>query len=90
MTTESQIEQGLIAKLTDLKYTYREDIRDRASLEANFRTKFQELNRVNLSDSEFARLKETIITPDVYLSSQLLRNRNTLSEKTGHRFTIPW
>lgn len=83
MTTESHIEQGLIAKLTDLKYTYRDDIRDRASLESNFRTKFQELNRVNLSDSEFARLKETIITPDVYSSSQLLRNRNTFEREDG-------
>ena len=44
MTTESQIEQQLIAKLTDLKYTYRPDIRDRAALEKNFREKFQALN----------------------------------------------
>ena len=33
MTTENQIEQSLIAKLTDLKYSYRKDITDRASLE---------------------------------------------------------
>ena len=41
-TTESLIERDLIEKLKDLKYTYREDIRDRASLEANFRSKFGE------------------------------------------------
>lgn len=30
MTKEQQIEQDLIAKLQDLKYTYRSDIRDKA------------------------------------------------------------
>ncbi len=30
---EQQIEQDLIAKLQDLKYTYRPDIHDRAALE---------------------------------------------------------
>ena len=53
-TKEYQIEQGLINKLTDLKYTYRSDIRDRKTLEKNFRDKFQALNRVNLTDAEFA------------------------------------
>lgn len=42
-TTENQIEQSLIAKLTDLKYTYRDDIRDKAALEHNFREKFEGL-----------------------------------------------
>lgn len=32
-TTENQIELDLIAKLAELKYTLRSDIRDRASLE---------------------------------------------------------
>ena len=30
---ESQIEHDLVEKLKELKYTYRSDIRDRASLE---------------------------------------------------------
>ena len=38
-TTESQLEQKLIEKLTDLKYEHREDISDRDSLEKNFRAK---------------------------------------------------
>lgn len=46
-TLEQEIEQNLIKKLTDLKYIYREDIRDRFSLEKNFREKFEELNRVH-------------------------------------------
>lgn len=54
--TEKVIEDALIHKLTDLKYIYRPEIRDRASLEANFRKKFEELNRVNLTDGEFDRL----------------------------------
>ena len=44
-TTENLIERDLIAKLEDLKYTYRPDIRDRAALETNFREKFQALRR---------------------------------------------
>lgn len=47
MIRETQIEESLIGKLTDLKYTYRQDIRDRETLETNFRQKFQALNRVN-------------------------------------------
>ena len=54
-TTESRIERDFIAKLESLKYAYRAEIRDRASLETNFRRHFQALNRVNLSDSEFER-----------------------------------
>ena len=48
-TTEHQIEQDLIAKLGELKYTYRPDIRDRGALETNFRAKFEALNRVRLN-----------------------------------------
>ena len=55
---EMDLETALIRRLEDLKYTIRPDIRDRASLERNFREKFQALNRVELSDGEFARLRE--------------------------------
>jgi len=66
---ERQLEQALIAKLGDLKYTYRPDIRDRATLEANFRRHFEALNRVTLTDGEFKRLLEEIVTPDVFTAS---------------------
>ncbi|HEH9414991.1 TPA: type I restriction endonuclease subunit R [Aeromonas salmonicida] len=82
-TTELQIEQALIAKLGDLKYTLRPDIRDRASLEANFREKFQQLNRVNLTKEEFARLLEEIVTPDVFTAAQHLRTRNSFIREDG-------
>jgi type I restriction enzyme, R subunit len=76
MTKEIQIEESLIGKLSDLKYTYREDIRDREALEENFREKFQALNRINLTDSEFARLRDEIISPDVFSCSKKLRETN--------------
>ncbi len=55
-TPERDLEDALISKLRDLKYEYRPDIRDRAALEGNFRTKFEALNRVTLTDGEFQRL----------------------------------
>jgi len=59
--TEQQIEQDLIKKLSDLKYLYRSDIRDRAALEQNFREKFEALNRVHLTDGECVRLLERMV-----------------------------
>ncbi len=82
-TKESQIEHGFIDKLKDLKYTYREDIRDRGTLEANFRDKFNALNRVNLSDSEFVRLKEKIVSPDVFACAKIIRQRNSFQRDDG-------
>jgi len=83
MTTEDDIEQALIHKLVDLKYTRRDDICDRATLEQNFREKFEALNRVNLSDAEFARLRDEIVTADVFTASQTLRERNTFTRDDG-------
>ena len=80
---EHKIEQDLIAKLGDLKYTYRPDIRDRSTLEQNFREKFGALNRVHLSDNEFSRLMEQIITPDVFMASRTLRERNSFDRDDG-------
>lgn len=81
--TEQIIEQDLINKLVNLKYIYREDIRDKNSLELNFRTKFEELNRVKLTDSEFSRLLDKIITSDVFLASKTLRETNTFDRDDG-------
>ncbi len=80
---ESTIEQELIEKLGELKYTLRPDIRDRAALEQNFREKFEELNRVNLTDTEFKRLLEEIVTPDVFTAAHTLRNRNAFMRDDG-------
>ena len=71
-----EVEEGFISKLRDLKDTDRSHIRDRAALEQNFREKFESLKRVNLTDGEFARLLDEIITPDVFTAAKILRAMN--------------
>ncbi len=83
ITKESQIEQNLIQKLTNLKYIYRDDIRDKNTLEQNFRYKFETLNCVNLTDSEFARLRDELVTADVFVGSKKLRERNFFMREDG-------
>ncbi|MBR5013698.1 MAG: type I restriction endonuclease subunit R [Bacteroidales bacterium] len=83
MIRERQIEDIFIQKLKDLKYSYRPDINNRATLEQNFREKFERLNRVHLTDSEFNRLLEDITDSDVFLSSKRLRERNTFIREDG-------
>lgn len=84
MTKEIQIEENLVKQLTEeLKYTYRPDIVDRKTLEENFKTKFEALNRVRLTESEFLRLREEIINPDVFAASKLLRERQYFQREDG-------
>ncbi len=85
-TPERDIEEFLVAKLQDLKYVYRPDIRDRATLEVNFREKFETLNRVKLTDGEFERLLDEIVKPDVYKTAQTLRNREAFTRDDGTPF----
>ncbi len=80
---EQQIEEFFIAKLVDLKYEHRPDIRDRASLEANFRQKFEALNRVHLTDAEFAKLLDDLVSPDVFKNSVRLREKNDFTRDDG-------
>ncbi len=83
MTKENQIEENLIRQLTDLKYNYRPDIVDRKTLEHNFKTKFETLNRVHLTESEFLRLREEIINTDVFAASKLLREKQYFQREDG-------
>lgn len=83
MSKENQIEESLIEQLKGLKYTHRPDIVDRKTLELNFKTKFEALNRVRLSDSEFLRLREDIIEPDVFKASKQLRERQYFQREDG-------
>ncbi len=80
---EDTIEAGFIGTLQRLKYEYRPDITDRASLERNFREKFEALNRVRLTDAEFARLLDEIVTPDVFTASKTLRAMNSFTRDDG-------
>ena len=80
---ESAIEQELIDKLGELKYTLRPDIRDRAALERNFQEKFEALNRVYLTPSEFQRLLDDAITSDVFTAAQRLRETSTFIRDDG-------
>jgi type I restriction enzyme R subunit len=80
---EEQIEYGFIGKLQSQKYIYRDDIRDRAALERNFRQHFEALNRVNLSDAEFKRLLGDIVTTDVFTAARTLRSINAFTRDDG-------
>src|ERR1039458_1926898 len=80
---ERQLEEKLIEKLVSLKYEYRTNIRDRATLENNFREKFEALNRVRLTEGEFQRLLEEIIPPDVFAAARTLRERNSFIRDDG-------
>jgi type I restriction enzyme R subunit len=83
MTKEILIEEALIEQLVGLKYIHRPDIKDRTALEQNFRTKFEALNRVHLTDNEFLRLREEIIEPDVFLASKKLRELQYFQREDG-------
>jgi type I restriction enzyme R subunit len=85
--TEQEIEQSFIDKLVELKYTYRPDIIDRASLERNFREKFEALNGVKLTEGEFQRLLEGIISADVFTAARTLRERNSFTRDDGTPLT---
>ena len=82
-SAERQLEEQLLAKLVGLKYEHRADIRDRASLEKNFRDKFNALNHVRVTDGEFQRLLDEIVTPDVFTAAHTLRSRNSFTRDDG-------
>ena len=84
--SEAQLEQQLLEKLQELKYTYRSDIRDLVSLEKNFREKFERLNYVTLSDAEFRKLLQDNVTADVFTVSKNLRQKQTFTRDDGTTF----
>lgn len=81
--SERALEERLVENLQSLKYAVREDIRDRAAMEANFRQHFESLNRCELTDPEFARLLEELVTADVFASARRLRQTNTFVRDDG-------
>jgi hypothetical protein len=63
---------------------------DRAALERNFREKFEALNRVNLSDAEFKRLLDDIVTADVFTAARTLRELNAFTHDDGTPLKTHW
>jgi type I restriction enzyme, R subunit len=83
ITAERDLEESLVRELRDLKYEHRADICDRSTLESNFRHKFNALNRVTLTDGEFQRLLDEIVTPDVFTAAKTLRGINSFTREDG-------
>ena len=73
-----------------VEYECRPDSTNRATLEANFREKFEALNRVRLTDAEFARLLDEIVVADVFTASKTLRSINsfTRDDDTQLNYTL--
>lgn len=84
--SEAQLEQQFLEKLQEMKYSYRNDIRDLNALESNFRQKFERLNFVSLSDDEFRKLLQENITADVFTASKRLREKQTFTRNDGTTF----
>lgn len=82
-TREAEIEAQFIDQLVKQGYIYRDDIKDRYDLEENFRNHFNKLNRVNLSNKEFANLKASIIKDDIFDVSKILRAENYMEREDG-------
>ena len=88
--SESVLEQQFIGQLEDLKYAYRGDIRDRASLHVNFREKFESLNRCKLTDKEFDRLLQQIVRQDVFHASRASASETPSSARTARPSISSW
>ena len=82
-SSEQHLEEQLVQKLRDLKFHPRPDIRDREALECNLREKFQALNHVKLTDGEFQRILDELVTPDVFTAAKTLRGINSFTRDDG-------
>lgn len=83
MAIETQIEKKLIEQLTmeDSQWTYRPDLRTEEDLWKNFRSILESnnqdrLNGVPLSDSEFERIKNQVVSSSFYDAGQKLQGEN--------------
>lgn len=90
MRSEERIEDALTKKLIELGYTYNEAIKDKNSLNQNFRKHFEQINNVKLTNQEFEKLHNLIVKPDVFEASQILRTRQELERDEGEpiRFNL--
>lgn len=72
LTTENKIELDLIAKLQDLKNSYCLPTQTSITTQQNFRENIESLNNINLKITKFIRLHDTIVTVEVFKTSQNL------------------
>ncbi len=75
-------ERQLEDELCDLKCEHHTDIRDRAAFEDIFREKFETLNPVSLTPTEFQQLLDEIVNPD-FNAGITIRNRNSQVRDEG-------
>ena len=68
----------------------RMDILDRDALELNFLRKFETLNRVHLTDSEFNRLRDEIVNADVFIASKTYANEILFNARMAHHCNTHW
>lgn len=83
MTIETQIEKKLIEQLSmeDSQWTYRPDLRTEDDLWRNFRTILENNNQdklegIPLSDTEFERIKNQVVSSSFYDAGQKLQGEN--------------
>src|SRR5690554_732026 len=89
MTKEYEIENWLIERLKDLKYIHRPDISDRKSLEANFRAKFEALNKVKLTTVGFYACGNPTLNPPYLKPPNCCASGSTSSVRTANPCIIP-
>jgi len=80
---EHDIEMDFIRKLESQQYIYRDDLSTDKDRENNFRAKFNALNKVELTDKEFTRLLEQLISSDVFRTAKILRERTDFEREDG-------
>ncbi len=80
---EHDIEMDFIHKLEGQQYVYRDDLSTDKDRNNNFRAKFNALNKVELTDNEFNRLLEQLISSDVFRNAKLLRARTDFEREDG-------
>src|SRR5699024_1390364 len=80
---EQDIEDKLIGKLGELKYSYREDIRDKAALHDNFRGQFNAINHVETNGAGFGRPLGGLIQADGFKAFRMLSERGYMERDDG-------
>jgi len=82
MIKKTQIEERIITKPIEIKYTYKAEICDKEALERYFHKRFQQLNEVYLINVEPKCLKKEKINSNEFVYPKKFREKNTF-ERDG-------